>query len=101
MAVHCIENAASLIVVFLDSDQMYDHTKDLQSIGACIQNMLLAAYELGLGSLWICDVFYAYEELSEWLGETGQMIAAVSLGYADEKPGPRPRKPISEVTRFM
>ena len=82
-------------------DQMISDVVDIQSIGAAIQNMLLAAYELGLGSLWICDVFYAYEELSEWLGETGEMIAAVSLGYADEKPGPRPRKPVSEVIRFL
>ncbi|HUT18263.1 MAG TPA: nitroreductase family protein [Anaerolineae bacterium] len=74
---------------------------DVQSVGAAIQNMLLAALELGLGSLWICDVFYAYEELCEWLGETHQMIAAVSLGYADESPGPRPRQPVDEVTRWV
>lgn len=42
---------------------------DTQSIGAAIQNMLLAATDLGLGSLWICDVFCAYEELCKWLGE--------------------------------
>jgi nitroreductase len=81
--------------------QMLQDVVDIQSIGAAIQNMLLAAQDLGIGSLWICDVFYAYEELSKWLGETGEMIAAVSLGYADENPGPRPRKPINEVVRFM
>ena len=74
---------------------------DVQSIGAAIQNMLLAAWELGIGSLWICDVFYAYAELCEWLGETREMIAAVSLGYADESPAARPRKPIDEVTRWF
>jgi nitroreductase len=74
---------------------------DVQSAGAAIQNMLLAALELGLGSLWICDVFYAYDELCEWLGETHQMIAAVSLGYADESPGPRSRQPVDEVTRWI
>jgi nitroreductase len=73
----------------------------VQSIGAAIQNMLLAAQELGIGSLWICDVFYAYHELTAWLGETHQMIAAVSLGYPDESPGPRPRKPVSEVTTWV
>jgi len=71
---------------------------DGQSVGAAIQNMLLAAEALGLGTLWICDVFSAYEELCTWLGETSQMIAAVSLGYPDEAPGPRPRKTIDEVT---
>jgi nitroreductase len=74
---------------------------DVQSVGAAIQNMLLAALDLGLGSLWICDVFYAYDELCEWLAETHQMIAAVSLGYADESPDPRPRQPIDEVTRWV
>jgi nitroreductase len=73
---------------------------DVQSAGAAIQNMLLAATDLGLGSLWICDVFSAYVELCEWLGETHQMIAAVALGYPDEAPGARPRKGVDEVTEW-
>ena len=81
--------------------QMFTDVVNIQSIGAAIQNMLLAAQDLGIGSLWICDVFYAYEDLRNWLGEEGQMIAAVSLGYADESPGARPRKPVSEVTRWV
>ncbi len=82
-------------------DQNFNDVVDIQSIGAAIQNMLLAAQDLGVGSLWICDVFYAYEELSAWLGEPGQMIAAVSLGYADESPAARSRKPVEEVTRWL
>ncbi|UCG89328.1 MAG: nitroreductase [Gemmatimonadota bacterium] len=82
-------------------DQMFLDVLDIQSIGAAIQNMLLAAQDVGIGSLWICDVFEAYEELREWLGEEGQMIAAVSFGYADESPGARPRKPVSAVTRWV
>jgi nitroreductase len=74
---------------------------EVQGIGAAIQNMLLAAQELGVGSLWICDVFYAYDELRDWLGETHQMIAAVSFGYPDESPGPRPRKAVDEVTTWV
>jgi nitroreductase len=82
-------------------DEMIDDVVDIQSIGAAIQNMLLAAQELGLGSLWICDVFYAYEELAQWLGESGEMIAAVSLGYPGEAPAPRPRKTMDEVVRWL
>lgn len=84
-----------------DTLESYSDIVDVQSIGAAIQNMLLAAVELGLGSLWICDVFFGYEELCEWLGEKGQMIAAVSLGYPDQSPAARPRKPISEVTEYL
>jgi nitroreductase len=74
---------------------------DVQSVGAAIQNMLLAAQELGLGTLWICDVFYAHDDLCSWLGRTDQMIAAVSLGYPDERPGARPRKGVEEVTTWL
>lgn len=82
-------------------DQNFSALVDTQSIGAAIQNMLLAAQDLGLGSLWICDVLYAYEELARWLGEGGQMVAAVSLGYPDEAPAARPRKPLTEVVRVL
>jgi nitroreductase len=82
-------------------DQVISDVVDIQSIGASIQNMLLAAQELGIGSVWICDVFYGYRELCEWMGEDCQMIAAVSFGYPDESPAARPRKPVEEVTRWM
>jgi len=76
-------------------------TVDVQSIGAAIQNMLLAATDKGLGTLWICDVFFAYPELCEWLEEDHLMVAAVSVGYPDEAPDPRPRKSVDEVTRWV
>jgi F420 biosynthesis protein FbiB-like protein len=82
-------------------EQMFNDVVNIQSIGAAIQNMLLAALDLGLGSLWICDVFCAYDGLCEWLGEKGQMIAAVSFGYPDESPPARPRKPFDEVVKWV
>ena len=82
-------------------EQMIDAVVDVQSIGAAIQNLLLAAEDQGLGSLWICDVFYAYERICQWLGEPGQLVAAVSLGYANEAPPARPRRPVSELVRWF
>ena len=82
-------------------EQMFTDVVNVQSVGAAIQNMLLAAQDLGIGTLWICDVFYAYEELCNWLGEKCQMIAAVFLGYPNESPDAKPRKPVSEVTRWV
>jgi nitroreductase len=38
---HTIKNAPLLVVVFLDKEHIYNYVKDVQSIGACIQNMLL------------------------------------------------------------
>ena len=82
-------------------DQNINELVDTQSIGAAIQNMLLAAEELGVGSLWICDVFYAYEALCTWLGEKGQMIAAITFGYPSESPAARSRKSYNELVRVL
>jgi nitroreductase len=82
-------------------DQIFQDLINVQSIGAAIQNMLLAALDLGIGSLWICDVFYAYGELCQWLGEKAQMVAAVSFGYPGESPAARPRKPVDQVARWV
>jgi nitroreductase len=84
-----------------DTFESFSDLVDIQSVGAAIQNMLLAAHALGLGTLWICDVFFAYEEFCAWLGETGEMIAAVSLGYSDQSPEARPRKSVNEVTHYV
>ncbi len=85
----------------MSAQELVFNSVDVQSIGAAIQNMLLTATDMGLGSLWICDVFYAYPELCEWLGETHQMIAAVAVGYPAEEPPARPRKAVDEVTRWL
>ncbi len=84
----------------LDIEERIYEICNAQSIGAAIENMTLTATELGLGSLWICDTYFAYEELTEWLGTEGALYAALAVGYADESPAPRPRKGISSITEW-
>lgn len=71
-----------------------------QSIGAAIENMILTATELGLGSLWICDTYFAYDELQTYLNTEGELFAALAIGYADETPNARPRKSLDEVVEW-
>lgn len=73
---------------------------NLQSVSASIQNMLLAATEKGIGSLWICDIYFAYAELCKWLDSDGQLVAAVAFGYPDESPEERPRRKMEEVVEW-
>jgi nitroreductase len=82
-------------------DQNFSHLVDLQSIGAAIQNMCLAALDLGLGTLWIADVLYAYESLCKFLEMDCQMVAALAIGFPDEQPNARKRKSVDEVTRWL
>ena len=73
---------------------------NIQSIGALIQNMLLAAAEKGIGSLWICDIYFAYLELCKWLNSDGQLVAAIAFGYPNEFPKERPRRKIDDVIEW-
>lgn len=73
---------------------------NVQAIGAAIQNMALAAWDMGIGSLWNGNIFFAYDELKEWLGEPGEIIAALSLGYTRRPVCPLPRKPLEELVSF-
>ena len=77
---------------------------EMEGVSAAVQNMLLEAYSLGLGSLWICDVFYAYSPLRKHLGKGWQLVAAVTLGWPAEKEKNKapPRKMgVDEVTEFL
>ena len=44
-----VRNAPVCIAVFLDNAESYNRVKDIQAIGACLQNILLAVHHLGLG----------------------------------------------------
>lgn len=73
---------------------------NIQSVSASIQNMLLAATDKGIGSLWICDIYFAYSELCKWLNSDGQLIAAIAFGYPNEFPTERPRKKIEDIIEW-
>ena len=53
-----------------------------------------------MGSLWICDVYFAYAELSRWLDAEGELMAAMAFGYAAETPKPRPRKALVDIVEW-
>lgn len=80
-----------------------EHTFELcnvQSLGAAIENMALSATEQGLGSLWICHTYFAYDELNQWLNVPGELAASFAVGYADEAPPARPRIPLEQVMEW-
>lgn len=84
----------------IDTDSRFVEICDTLSIGASIENMLLKATELGLGTLWIANTCYAYKELTEYLKTLQQLVGAIALGYADETPALRPRKKIEEIVEY-
>jgi len=75
----------------------------IQSVAAAGLQLLLAAHAEGLGGNWICWPLYAQEETRAALGlpDTWEPQAMVFIGYPDEKPKPKERKPMQEVVRYL
>ncbi len=85
----------------VDMEQQFYRMADLQSIGASVQNMLISAANLQLGTLWICDFYFAYKEICQFLETDEQVVAAISVGFPAENPIPRPRKSVDDVTVWL
>jgi nitroreductase len=94
-----IESAPACIAVFVDKSAMYNETKDHQSMGACLQNMLLAAHALGLGAVWLGEILKSAEKVRELLGVAADMelMAVVVVGHPAGKSGTSSRKGVEEV----
>lgn len=90
-----IRTCDSIIMIYADIENTI---LDVQSVGACIENMILKATDLGISSLWIGYTLQIEEELKEKLNIDKTLIATLALGYSENKPKPRPRKSIEEVT---
>lgn len=73
---------------------------DSLSIGAAIQNMILTATGYGLGTLWIANTCFAYNDLVDFIGTDCQLTGLVAVGIADESPDKRPRKPFEDIIEF-
>jgi nitroreductase len=72
----------------------------LQDTAASIQNILLTAYSLGLGTCWVGA--FREEEAREILKipEGIRPVAIIPVGYPAETPSPRNRRPISQTVHY-
>ncbi len=90
-----IKAAPVVICVFLDKEASYNREKDIMAIGASIENMLLQAETIGLSTCWLGEILNKREDVEGFLKIrlAYEFMAAISLGYPDEKPKSS-RKPL-------
>jgi nitroreductase len=77
---------------------MYDAVKDHQSAGACIQNMLLAVHELGLGAVWLGQILQNKEQVNEVLEIDDQfdLMALLAIGFPQHTNQQSRRNPLED-----
>jgi PPOX class probable F420-dependent enzyme len=86
-----------------DADrQAAETTMAVQSLGACAQNMLLAAYSLGLDGGWMCAPLFCPDVVRDTLGLRPGLIpqALLTFGYAAAEPVRRDRLPLEELVEL-
>jgi nitroreductase len=99
-----LEEASIVIVVCADEKRAAEsyglRGKTLyciQDTAAAIQNILLTVHSLGLGSCWIGA--FKEDEIRIVIGAPNEMrpIALIPIGYPNESPPARNRRPINEI----
>jgi nitroreductase len=94
-----INGADFLICLFMDTEVGFDETKDANTIGACAENMLLAAHALGLGAVWIAEIRRNKDKVAHLCGVDPvryDMMVVLAIGYSAESGDPSPRKRLLE-----
>lgn len=96
--------AAPVLIVGCALPSESFHGTDFWKIDVAIalQNLVLAAWEQGLGTCWI-GVFHEEEEVKEVLKlpREARVVAMVALGYPAERKEPvKDRKPLEEIVRY-
>lgn len=76
---------------------------DIQTAGAAIQNLLLAAVDLGYGACWLTAPMVAKEELSKLMEieKPYSLIALVAVGKPDKETSARTKKPVEEIFKII
>lgn len=76
---------------------------DLQSLGAAMQNICLAAHAMGYGTCWMTGPTIARPELEKALDVQApwSIVALIPVGVPDYDPPARSRKPVDEVMEFV
>jgi len=94
-----MEEAPVLVIVWNSGEHGW--LTEEHSVAAAIQNMLLRAHDLGLGSLWIGDVYYAYDAVRGYFGKKWKLSGAVCLGFPDGSATGFKRKTVDDVAEFL
>lgn len=101
-----IRNAALILVFCIDPKKAEEdfgergrqlYTVQDASIAATFS--ILTATALGYGSCWIGN--FREEEMKEFLKTNLKPVSVIVIGYPDEDPPQKPRKPLKELAKFV
>lgn len=97
-------SAPCLIVVYsLPGDNAVITQENYAATSAAVQNMLLGAHHLGLGTIWRTASYFEGDRVKAFLQvpQESDFVAAVYMGYTDQQPVPRKRTAGVDLTVWI
>lgn len=93
-----VGTADCLLVVLLDKSASYHYIKDCQAVGACIENMLLTAADLGIGACWIGEILGRDASVKKLLAldNSVELMAVIALGYGADSAAQPDKKTLGD-----
>jgi nitroreductase len=97
-----MRHGAELFPIAGEQNRDFFRTMEIQGSAAAVQNLLLAATALGLGSVWLGILYLMKDEVLSLLGEPqGEFMAVVPVGYGSA-PAKGPKKRTDEeIVRYL
>ena len=80
-----IRNAPALALLFAVPSKEYPIEKDILSVGACVQNILLTATDMGYGSCVIGELYSLELEILGMKSCDYKLICGISIGKSNVK----------------
>jgi len=74
---------------------------EISAISAAIQNMLLVAESLGIGSCWLNSPLFCKEEVNKLLHIDHDLVAVLTFGFYKECGKRAIRKPLSKSVKYI
>jgi len=98
-----MQPGAVLFIVVPEDARQKERMEDFGAASAMIQNMQLAAWEMGIGSCWKTPPFIDNPKFRSTLGvKPGErIISMLQFGYFDEAPKAKSRKPAEDILEFF
>lgn len=97
-----IEHGTELFKIEPAAADDFFRTMEIQSSAAAVENLLLAATALGLGSVWLGVLFLIKREILDFLGEAqGEFMAVIPLGYPRRESISPKKQPLEYVVKNL
>ena len=97
-----IRRGSRLFAVEQEEVRDFFRIMEIQSSAAAVQNMLLAAASLGIGSVWLGILILIKDEVLNFLGESrGEFMAVVPIGYPLRHSNSPKKMPLETCVKYL